>query len=280
MWLIFYFCQDQLKQLLSDFIDLKPKWLGPILYMVLIAVWSVIMLPQTVVEVGAGAIWGIWFGSLVGLVGKVAGSSACFFISRRWGSKLVQARIEKSDTHVLLKTLSYLIARRPHFFTFLVCAAFVPASLKSYGLGTLRAVPYLTYLLYCVLCGIPFCLLNAFIGASASDVGSALEDTGGGKDEGGAGIATKVAAGVGVGFTVLLVLAFGYYTKKTLDRHIREAKERMSEEEGNAGTEDNDQEGGGGGAARKSPAEDTGMIVSPMQGTNYGATGEESRAGV
>ena len=235
MTLIFYFAKDQLTAFLYSVQNVRPAWAGPVVYIGIMTVWTVVMLPQTVVEIGAGAIWGIYWGALVALIGKVAGASCCFMISRRFGSSMMAKQLDNPDSSILLKALAELISRRTHFFTFLISAAFMPMFIKSYGLGTFPShiLPLWIYVFWNVISGIPYCFMNTMIGASSS------------ASSGGA--SSKVAVGVGLGFTVILVVSFGYYTKRTLDKHVKEAKESLDSRGKSEGEQQGRGNGGDGG---------------------------------
>ena len=226
MWLVFWKCQKQFFVMLAAFEGMKPAWKGPVLYILLIAAWMILMLPQAIVVLGSGAIWGLYKGALIGLVGKTLGSMLAFFISRRWGSSLVSSRLKDPKAAALLRALNVLVTERPHFFTFLVCASLIPAFIKFYGLGTLAAVPWWSYLLFGILWSIPFCLIFSFVGSSAADLGSALKSS----STNGPPV-VKLATLVALIFTLLLVLFFGWYTRKVLYKHVAVAQEKLGEED-------------------------------------------------
>ncbi len=222
---------------------MKPMWKGLALYFLLIIGWLVIMLPQALVVLGAGAIWGLKVGTAVGLIGKTVGSMVAFFISRRYGASIISSRLKDPKSAALLRAIDILIVDRPHFFTFLVCASLIPAFIKYYGLGSLAGVPWQVYLLYNFLWGIPFCIIFAYVGASAKNLDEALSS------EGDSSPAVRWATLVGLIFTVLLFVVFGFYARRTLFKHVAEVQKRENAENGDEtknenATKQNVEEGG------------------------------------
>ncbi len=146
---IFSQLQDQLGNALQ-WIDN----LGSIKYIVFLigyVIVTVAFLPASVITLGAGAIFGVYIGSLLVFVGAMIGATAAFligrFIARDWIAKKVEGNrffnsLDNSIAEEGLK-LIFLIRLSPAFpFNLLNYAlGLTKVSLKDYVLGTTGIIP-------------------------------------------------------------------------------------------------------------------------------------------
>ena len=87
--------------------------------------------------------------------------------------------------------------------------AWVPASLKFYGMGSLSCIRFAHFLLWSSLTGAPYALASIMVGAAGTDA----------KEGGGGG---TLAVVVGAGSTLVLLICMGSLTKRELERQLQE----------------------------------------------------------
>src|SRR6266850_5729548 len=74
-----------------------------ICYPLLYACCNVLLLPGGVLSIGAGFFFGLWWGFLIALLGKVAGAAISFFISRWVGRQWLKRKLLRNRTLVALE---------------------------------------------------------------------------------------------------------------------------------------------------------------------------------
>ncbi len=113
---------------LRSVVDLSPTGLrtllvplggwGALLLVIGIAVILVVpVLPATVLQVGAGLVFGPWVGFALTLIGDCLGATIGFFIARRWGADYLRSRLSAveqvalDDLTARMNTSSLLLLR-------------------------------------------------------------------------------------------------------------------------------------------------------------------------
>jgi uncharacterized membrane protein YdjX (TVP38/TMEM64 family) len=97
---------------LRSVIDLTPSglrsllvplgWWGALCLVAGIAVILVVpVVPATVLQVGAGLVFGPWFGFALTLLGDLIGSLVGFFVARYWGEKFLRQRLSPAEQTAL-----------------------------------------------------------------------------------------------------------------------------------------------------------------------------------
>ncbi len=88
----FFRIQDHLKQILESVSTLGP-W-GPILFVTLYILASVFFIPGSVLTLGAGAIFGVFWGSVYVSVGSTLGATAAFLVGRYFARAAISRKID------------------------------------------------------------------------------------------------------------------------------------------------------------------------------------------
>ena len=137
---------------------------GGVLYPAFYGACNVLLLPAGVVAIGSGLFFGLWWGSLINLVGNVGGAAAAFFISRKLGRSWFARRFLQ---HRKWAALDQAIERHGWKIIFLsqVHPRF-PTSLLNYLYGVTR-IRFGTCMLWIALGQAPGLFLYAYLGTLA-----------------------------------------------------------------------------------------------------------------
>ncbi|GMI43523.1 hypothetical protein TrCOL_g496 [Triparma columacea] len=190
--------------------DLGP-W-GGVIYICMFVICSVFLLPMTPLEAAAGIIWSDSYVTalLFALTGKNAGSWVCFLLASR-SISCANCSFSDSKPPRILVALKKVVKQKPHFLTALVCAAYIPASIKNFGLGSIPEVKFFRHFVpWTALMGLPYAAANVAVGMSAQSFSNLDENS----------ATTKVLMGVFAGATLFGLAALGYYTKRQLEVQI------------------------------------------------------------
>jgi uncharacterized membrane protein YdjX (TVP38/TMEM64 family) len=139
---------------------------GPVLFIGLYIVASVTMAPAFVLTFAAGAVWGLWRGSIFVYIGAVLGASVVYFLA----GKLLRARvIGWLDRHPRVAAVRRAVAEQGVWMMFLLrLSPLVPFVQLNYAL-VLSGVRYRDYLIATV--GMwPTIVLYVYYGKVAGDV--------------------------------------------------------------------------------------------------------------
>lgn len=141
-------------------------WLAPAVFVTIYICWTVLLLPGVVPTLAGGALFGVIAGSLLALVGAVAGATIAFLIARRLGRASVKpltgrrARIE--------------LWLRKHGFLALLYARLVPIvpfNVLNYAAG-LTSISTREYLIATAIGIVPGTVAYAAVGSTAEHPGS------------------------------------------------------------------------------------------------------------
>lgn len=147
-------------QALIKYISDLGIW-GPVIYWVIYVLASIVGIPRTPLNVGAGIIFSYPVALAVVLVSAVTAFTATFQIARRFGSEWIQRKIDRIST---AKKIKQLVEEECFKFVFLArINPFVPAVIKGYGFGT-TSIPFRTYLLASVLGFLPIACAHVYLG--------------------------------------------------------------------------------------------------------------------
>ena len=95
----------------------------------------------------------------------------------------------------------------------MVCAAYIPASVKNYGLGSIPDVKFCRHFVpWTALLGLPYAAANVAVGMSAHGI-STIDNLEGNSS-------TKMMMGVFAGVTLIGLSALGYFIKHQLQMQI------------------------------------------------------------
>jgi uncharacterized membrane protein YdjX (TVP38/TMEM64 family)/rhodanese-related sulfurtransferase len=115
---------------------------GPLLFMVLYAVATVLFLPGAVITLAGGALFGPLWGTLWNLTGATVGAALAFLIARYLGADWVVSR-----TGPRLQRLTDGVASEGwRFVAFVRLVPLFPFNLLNYALGLTR-IPFVAYVL-------------------------------------------------------------------------------------------------------------------------------------
>jgi uncharacterized membrane protein YdjX (TVP38/TMEM64 family) len=160
---------------------------GPVFFVLIYIVASLTMAPAFVLTFAAGAVWGLWRGSLYVYIGAVFGASAVHFLAGR----LVRSRVVKwLDRDPRVAAVRRAVAEQGVWMMFLLrLSPLVPFVQLNYAL-VLSGVRYRDYVIATI--GMwPTILMYVYYGKVAGDV---------------AALATGVAPKRGAEYYVLLVV--------------------------------------------------------------------------
>jgi uncharacterized membrane protein YdjX (TVP38/TMEM64 family)/rhodanese-related sulfurtransferase len=117
-------------------------WAGPLLFMALYAVATVLFLPGAVITLAGGALFGPLWGTLWNLTGATVGAALAFLIARYLGADWVARRAGPR-----MQRLNDGVATEGwRFVAFVRLVPLFPFNLLNYALGLTR-ISFLTYLL-------------------------------------------------------------------------------------------------------------------------------------
>jgi len=172
----------------------------------------VLLLPGSILTLGAGFIFGLSTGYLVVAVGSVLGASCAFLIGRFFARDWVEARLGAMPR---FNALDRAIEQRGALIVFLTrLSPLFPFNLLNYALG-LTGVRFPVYVIVSWLGMIPGSLLYVYLGSVASDLGSIL-----------GGEVTSSPIGntlfyVGLAATLVLTIVITRIASKTLNEQLQ-----------------------------------------------------------
>ena len=139
---------------------------GPVLFVLLYIVASLTMAPAFILTFAAGAVWGLWWGSLYVYIGAVLGSSAVHFLAGR----LVRTRVTQwLDREPRVAAVRRAVAGQGVWIMFLLrLSPLIPFVQLNYAL-VLSGVRYRDYVLATM--GMwPTIIMYVYYGKVAGDV--------------------------------------------------------------------------------------------------------------
>jgi uncharacterized membrane protein YdjX (TVP38/TMEM64 family) len=164
-WLLAHFhCQEVLQQILTKIQQLG--WIGPIAFIGVYALATVMLLPGSVLTLGAGVLFGLVGGSIYTLIGATLGAAAAFLIGRYLARNWVQRQI---DRYPNFQTVSQAVGNAGFKIVFLtrLSPAF-PFNLLNYAYG-LTSVSFQDYCLASIGM-IPGTMMYVYIGSLAGSL--------------------------------------------------------------------------------------------------------------
>lgn len=139
---------------------------GPVLFVLLYIVAAVTLAPAFLLTVAAGAIWGVWKGSLLVFVAATLGGSAAYAVARRVAGTRWMVRLANEPRVAVVREA---VTRGGAWVQFLLrLSPIVPFNLLNYALGLTR-VPYRDFLVAMVGM-IPAIAMYTYYGKVVGDV--------------------------------------------------------------------------------------------------------------
>lgn len=100
----------------------------------LVAVWIVVLIPSTVLELTLGYVFGLRLGFACVYLGKVAGCLGSFLLGRT----VLRARCQRwFERHELFLAIDSVVAAAPYRICVLLRASYIPIAFKNYGFSVL-----------------------------------------------------------------------------------------------------------------------------------------------
>jgi uncharacterized membrane protein YdjX (TVP38/TMEM64 family) len=132
---------------------------GPLLFMLIYAVATVLFLPGSVITLAGGALFGPVLGTFYNLTGATIGATLAFLVSRYLASDWVAAR-----TGGRLKQLINGVEEEGwRFVAFVRLVPLFPFNLLNYALGITR-IPLLQYVVASYICMLPGAIAYTYLG--------------------------------------------------------------------------------------------------------------------
>ena len=177
---------------------------------------TVLLLPGSILTLGAGFLFGVGFGYLLVAIGSVVGATLAFLIGRFLARDWVDSRLSEMPKFA---ALDRAVSERGALIVFLTrLSPIFPFNLLNYALG-LTAVRPLTYILVSWIGMIPGTLLYVYLGSVASDLTGLLSGE----------VSTGAVGGwllyVGLGATLILTIVITRIATQTLNKHLDGATE-------------------------------------------------------
>ena len=196
------------------------SWVGeqgaaaPVLFAVVYAVATVLLVPGSLLTLAAGALFGVWKGTLIVLIAASFGATAAFLIARYLARERVARRVGRDGRFAAIDRA--IAASGLRIVMLLRLSPVVPFNLLNYALG-ITAVKLRDYVIACVAM-LPGTLLYVYYGRVIGDVAALAAGVRAGRD------ATYYALlGVGLIATILVTALLTRIARRELKRNAPDA---------------------------------------------------------
>lgn len=140
------------------------EWWGALLYPLLVAACNLLLLPGSILTVGSGLFFGLWWGTFLVLCGNVLGAAIAFGIGRLLGRTWVEERILRREKWARLDDA---ISREGWKIIFLSQVhPFFPSSLLNYFYGITK-IRFRTCIAWIALAQAPGIFFYVYLGTLA-----------------------------------------------------------------------------------------------------------------
>jgi uncharacterized membrane protein YdjX (TVP38/TMEM64 family) len=134
---------------------------GPLCYVGLYAIATLMLLPSTPLNISGGVLFGPWLGTVWTSVGAIVAAAIAFLFSRTWGRPVMEKKLagrwEKMDAEIRRGGLFYMFAIR--------LVPVMPYGIVNFAAG-LTAIRFRDYLLGTTVGTVPSVLPFVLIGSS------------------------------------------------------------------------------------------------------------------
>lgn len=158
--------QDASPTAVREAVEAAPA--APVVFVVLYAALTVLLVPGAVGSTAAGALFGAFWGTALTVLGATIGATAAFLIARSLG----RAQIERMAGPKIAGVDRWLTDRGVGAVLFLRLVPLFPFNAVNYGAG-LTAVPLRTYVAGTAIGILPGTVAFVGLGAGLDDPGSA-----------------------------------------------------------------------------------------------------------
>ena len=149
-------------QEITQWLSLHPL-LAPLIFILLYVAVVMLLLPGTLLCLAGGALFGVWFGTLLNVTGATLGGCLAFLTARH----LAAAQVEQHMGDTLQRLQRGVEAEGWRFVAMVRLLPMVPYDLSSYAFGLSR-IPLAQYALTNALCLLPRLFVYAYIGHSGA----------------------------------------------------------------------------------------------------------------
>lgn len=186
--------------------------LGVLLYVAVYAIATTLLVPGSLLTIGAGFVYGIWGGVAVVLPGSMLGAMAAFLLGRSAAREWIGGKVKASPR---LRAVDDAIGERAFSVIFLLrLSPLVPFTLLNYVLGMTRA-RFRDYVLASATGMLPGIFLYVYLGSIVTSTAALV-----GGDGPESGVAGRVLLYGGVVATAVATVFVSRIAKKKLDQQI------------------------------------------------------------
>jgi uncharacterized membrane protein YdjX (TVP38/TMEM64 family) len=183
-------------------------WWGPVALVGLYIVACVLLIPGSVLTLGAGAAFGVVKGALAVSVGATLGAAAAFLVGRYVARGWVKGKVAGNERFAAVDSA---VGREGFKIVFLTRLSPVfPFNILNYAYG-LTAVSFRNYVLASWIGMIPGTIMYVYLGSAAKDVVAAEE---------GASTGETVLKIVGLVATIVVTVYVTRIARKALDKEV------------------------------------------------------------
>ena len=165
---------------------------GPLLFIALYALVTVLFLPGSVITLAGGALFGPVWGTLYNLTGATLGAASAFLLARYLAETWASGNVEKRSGGRLHQLKQGVEGEGWRFVAFVRLVPLFPFNLLNYALGLTR-IPFLHYLIATWLFMLPGAIAYTYLGYAGREAVA-----------GGEGLIQKALLGLGL----IAVMAF------------------------------------------------------------------------
>jgi uncharacterized membrane protein YdjX (TVP38/TMEM64 family) len=186
--------------------------LSVLVYPLLVMLATVLFLPGGILSLGGGFFFGLWWGTLLVLVGNLLGAAVGFFVGRKLGRRFVRQKILRDPRWAALDGAIALHGPRIIFFSQL--NPLFPTSLFNYLYG-LSNVRFWTCLKWVALGRLPGVFLYCYLG-TLGQLGIRIL-----RGESEPGWVEYLLWGGGLVLTVVVAAVLGHTASKVIEEYRR-----------------------------------------------------------
>lgn len=147
---------------------------GPLLFMTLYAIATVLFLPGSVLTLAGGALFGPIWGTLYNLTGATLGALLAFLVARYLASDWVQTQLGKGAGRRVERLIKGAEGEGWRFVAFTRLVPLFPFNLLNYALGLTR-IPLLQYIVASYVFMLPGAIAYTYIGYAGREAAAGSE---------------------------------------------------------------------------------------------------------
>lgn len=161
--------EEHITQFISQF-----GMFGPIVYGLIYYSTILLLLPEAILSVLAGLLFGRGVGFLVIIIAATAASSTAFWIGRYVGSKPLDYIAKGGKLDYWFSKLKNNLSKRPFRTILILRSLFLPYIILSYALGSLRQIQYRSFVFATFTIDVIYTFLYVWLGSTLFDGPQAL----------------------------------------------------------------------------------------------------------